>query len=890
MASDTSKNRFIKLTIQGLHDKGVFNEEYKRRLADEMMHIDVQGLYDYFLELYDKKAKFPVNEHNALTPWLLGLVDDFSLEQETAFNFGEFPDIDVDYLGPVRDYLKEDWALKQFGEENCCAIGNYTTFGIKSALIDMARVHGCDRNEIIQITRDIPLKDGDGNPITWDAAMDIEPSPLAAYCEEHPDVCEAARKLIDRNRGMGMHAGGLIISNQRIDKLVPLVRGKDNQHVSAFVEGLHGTDLGPLGLIKFDLLVITDLLRIVNICKMVRDRRGVTSIAALPGQSDFTDTSYLDDPKALELASKGHLVGIFQFDSPGIRSLVKAGGVTRFDDLCAYSALYRPGPLGMKMDKAYCDRKNNKEEYSVHPLLEPVLGTTYGILVFQEQVMKVLNIVGGIPLKDCEAIRKAISKKKVEQFEEYKEIFIKEGCVRLGWSEEQVLDLWNQIESFAAYGFNKSHTVAYTYISSRLLYLKAHYPHEFFTVTLQLAGNDKIPEYRLEAERCGITVQPLDLNMSKETFSILDNNIFLGFSDIKGIGEEVAKGIVEKQPYKDFPDFLNRFGTDANVIKPLLALRTFGDDPHFLYEFYELFKKEMKKRESRDARAEKSKEKYIDELRYVMMESAENFEENKYDAKDFMIWIHEKVKPESEADLHSALVLSDEVFETGDQDIETEQVPGLDIKETWKVYKKYKRTVERHAEKVAEDTPITLDSFEPTGEIDEKVKALLDRGKDEAQKDFYGFKWKHRIVNSPDFIPGRNFYQFDDETVIQANVQAEIKEVMECESQKGTIYYRAKLEDGDSTTVWVTFWSDDYQRFEKQLKKGNLISLKVLCRRDRGKPWYELFAPPRHKRNELPEPEADGRLILMTQPEEDQKPVPVTKGDEAVLEAIRTPF
>jgi hypothetical protein len=357
----------------------------------------------------------------------------------------------------VRDHLKNTWAINHFGKENVCAIGNYTTFGIKSSLIDMARVHNKSRTEILDLTTKIGLKDEDGKALTWEKALE-QYKELKTYCDANPDVADAASRLLNRNRGMGMHAGGLIISNQRIDNLVPLVKGKDGQYVSAFVEGLHGTDLGPLGLIKFDLLVITNLMQIAKCCKIIKERHGLASICALPGRKDWSDTAYLNDAKALALASEGKLKCIFQFDSEGIRELVRRGGVTSFDDLVAYSALYRPGPLGMKMDERYIERKRGREGYTLHPVLRPILGNTYGVMCYQEQVMKILRAVGNVPDMHCEIVRKAISKKKIEIFGRYKEMFIRNGQQILGWTEEQVSELWDQIASFAEYGFNKSVT------------------------------------------------------------------------------------------------------------------------------------------------------------------------------------------------------------------------------------------------------------------------------------------------------------------------------------------------------------------------------------------------------------------------------------------------
>ena len=188
----------------------------------------------------------------------------------------------------VRDYLKNEWAPKTFGEDYVCNIGNYTTFGIKSALIDMARVHGESREEVMAITKNLDAKDDEGKPITWDAALRLDPE-FKAYTEKYPSIAQATKKLINRNRGMGVHAGGLIVSRIPLHDLVPLVKRKGNPQASAWVEGLHGQDLQPVGLVKFDLLVISNLLQIARCCETVRINHGVTSICAKPGEPDWSD-------------------------------------------------------------------------------------------------------------------------------------------------------------------------------------------------------------------------------------------------------------------------------------------------------------------------------------------------------------------------------------------------------------------------------------------------------------------------------------------------------------------------------------------------------------------------------------------------------------------------
>ena len=323
------------------------DKQYEKRLKWELNEILAREKENYFLDLVKNKVRYPHNENNLLICWLLGIVPDFNIGVDPhCINTGDLPDVDIDYLEPVRDYLKNEWAIKTFGEEYVCNIGNYGTFGLKSVLIDMARVHDKDRTEIMALTKQLKLKDDEGKALTWDGAMRLYPE-LKKYCEENKDVAEAAQKLLNRNRGMGVHAGGLIISSIPLSDLVPLVKRKGDPQASAWPEGLKGQDLQPVGLVKFDLLVINNLLQVAKTCKLIKERHPeIKNLWALPGQSDWSDVKkWRNDPAALAMADQGDLKCIFQFDSDGIRALVKAGGVTRFEDLVNYTSLWRPGPL-----------------------------------------------------------------------------------------------------------------------------------------------------------------------------------------------------------------------------------------------------------------------------------------------------------------------------------------------------------------------------------------------------------------------------------------------------------------------------------------------------------------------------------------------------------------
>jgi len=462
MSNLLSRDKFIKICLKGMQDKNCTSDKHKDRFKQELKEIDLQVEYDYFIDLYEKNFKFSDNENNLFVAYVLGLCDDFDINKEPNYFQGEFPDIDVDYLPVIQDYLRNDFCPRAFGRDNVVNIGNYGTFGIKSALLDMARVHGVDRDEIQTITKNLQDKDEEGNVLTWDKALEMTPE-LNEYCKKYPEVTEAARKIIDRNRSRGKHAGGTVISSVKIDDFVPVMTDTDGNPVSGWTEGLHDQDLQPVGLIKFDILAIKDLLRISNCCKLIKQRNPhMKSISAIEGGSDWSDTSYLNDKKSISLANESKTRGVFQFDGEGMRNLARQSGVDSFDDLVALTALFRPGPLNMKMHERYIERKRGREVWDkdVPECIQQVLGNTYGVLCYQEQVMRVLNIVGDIPLIYCEKIRKAISKKKTSEFLQYKKMFLENGSKKTGWPIESddnknMNFLWDQLESFASYGFNK---------------------------------------------------------------------------------------------------------------------------------------------------------------------------------------------------------------------------------------------------------------------------------------------------------------------------------------------------------------------------------------------------------------------------------------------------
>jgi DNA polymerase III alpha subunit len=553
---------------------------------------------------------------------------------------------------------------------------------------------------------------------------------------------------------------------------------------------------------------------------------------------------------------------------------VKKGGVTSFDDLVAYTSLYRPGPMGSALHIAYCKRKKGQEDYELHPLLEPILGNTYGVMCYQEQIMKLFNVIGGFPLPRCYQIVKAISKKKGEIFEKARGQFIDECQKRLDYTEEQAKEFFESIQKFSGYAFNKSHACAYTYVSSRLLYLKAHYPLEFFAAILSCEKDqDKVKEYKIEAEKFGVKINPVSLNKSQTRFAIVDDEIYLGFADIKGIGDDPAQRIVEGQPYVSFEDFLERFGTDASVLKPLISLRVFqDDDPIVLYEFIDYYRKNMKSRADRDKRFNNSQKKRLEDVLALIKV------EESVDVPSIWFKQYKGLKKQDFIEQYNSLFLD-----------------GM-AGDAFKVINSYLNAEDKQAEKVAADKPIRLADFEPTGRIESEMRTVLSHHVSIAQNKYYGFPWQYILTQSPDY-KGKTFEEFDvayeERDITGKAVEIQVIEKPKTIKGKKVTYHRVRVMDGNGRAETVTVWKDDFARFAEEFnfwfdigEWGNLLRIR-LKRPEGGYSGYTFESCPRELRwQKIPkEKKDDMRCTVLKWPESF---TPVEEND--VIEKIKEDF
>ena len=419
------------------------------------------------------------------------------------------------------------------------------------------------------------------------------------------------------------------------------------------------------------------------------------------------------------------------------------------------------------------------------------------------------------------------------------------------------LSMESEQHNYALYDKNQSdflisknsHAVAYTYISARLLYLKAHFPLEFFVSTLALeADEDKLKSYKREAERLGIVINRCDINKSKTTYEIVDGQIYVGFSNIKGIGKEVAEEIVNNQPYSGIEDFLKRFGVDKRIVEPLIYLGVFKEAPvSILLEFYEEYKKWTKSLVDKQKRQNKRREDLLGGIKSLLIE---NFDHDNFLKHENLIGLYEN------SDDFDEKLLSEE----------------FDKKDFYEMLKKYFRSVSSFEQKsdLIKENFISLNNWTPKGIYSlDKIPNQFD-----IEKKYYGFSWQHPLEKSPDYLGEHSFSKFkDDETIINSGVECMIiQKPQEKVSKNGNKYYYVLVEDEDWNVEVVTFWQEDYNRFKEELnfwnedeKRGNLVQIRV-NRPGKGFRSYTFESPRKQERYKIPEKEKDYRFQVMRPP------------------------
>lgn len=554
------------------------------RLNLELDIICRMGFAGYFLIVWDfvrfaREKGIPASARGsacgALVAYVLKLSNVDPLEYDLLFerfldpNRSEAPDIDIDFCQEGRDEVIA-YVRQKYGEQSVAQIGTFGTLQARAAIKDVGRVMDIPLDRVIRLTAMVPKVLN----ISLEDSLE-QSADLRKEYESDPEIrrlIDIAKKLEGTNRNAGTHAAGVVISNGPLTDYVPLQRitrkgyenGNRNPDAVVTTQWVMG-DLEAVGLLKMDFLGLRTLTVMENTVKMAEKTRGVRiELEKIP----------LNDPKTLELLQRGDTKGVFQLESDGIRELLKRMKPDNIRDLIACNALYRPGPLGGGMVDAYVNRKHGREKpvYD-HLLMEEILRETYGVLVYQEQCMRVLNRLGGIDLASAYACIKAISKKTKEVIDARRAEFLK-GAQERGVTEYVAERIFDLIIQFGGYGFNKSHSAAYALIGYQTAYLKTHYPAEFMASLLSSEIEDSnkrdiMVEHIADARRLGADVLPPDIQNGHPDFTVDGGKIVFGLTAIKGLGRAAATEIVRaregKGPFKDLFDFCERL--DLKVIQ-----------------------------------------------------------------------------------------------------------------------------------------------------------------------------------------------------------------------------------------------------------------------------------------------------------------------------------
>jgi DNA polymerase-3 subunit alpha len=520
-------------------------EQYRSRLSYEIDVIKATGFASYFLIVSDfigfaKSNDIPVgpgrgSAAGSLVAFCLDITNidpirwDLLFERFLNPERVSMPDIDVDFCFEKRERVIE-YVTQKYGKDNVAQIITFGTMKSKAAVRDVGRALGMPYAAVDQIAKLIPTT----LDISIDQAMSGEPRLREIYQKD-----EAVKELIDNAkvlerlaRHASTHAAGIVISNKPLMEYVPLYRGQKGETVTQYSM----KTIEKIGLVKFDLLGLKTLTIIDNIVKMLK-RRGIDlDLSAIP----------LDDPETYKLLTSGNTSGVFQLESRGMRELLARLKPSQFEDIIAINALYRPGPLGSGMIDDFIKRKHNPSlvRYETE-LLKEVLEETYGVIVYQEQIMKIATHLANFSKAEADALRKAISKKVPEQIESYKEQF-KKGCATNNVKPEAAARIYDVILQFGQYGFNKSHSAAYALVTYQTAYLKAHYLLPFMAAILtnEVNDTDSLIGYITESRESGVEILPPDINESAKVFTIVGDKIRYGLLGIKGVGEAALDSIL----------------------------------------------------------------------------------------------------------------------------------------------------------------------------------------------------------------------------------------------------------------------------------------------------------------------------------------------------------
>jgi DNA polymerase-3 subunit alpha len=585
--------------------------KYRERLDREVDLISKMGFAEYYLIVSDfiqwaHRNGIPVGPGRgsgagSLAAWALQITNldpiKYNLLFERFLNPERIsmPDFDVDFCIEGRETVI-NYVKDKYGHDNVCQIITFGTMMAKGVIKDVARALGIPFEDSNMITGLIPeqLK------ITLKEAIEQEPrlKELVEHNDNVKNLFDIAYRLEGLTRHASKHAAGIVISPDAIDEVLPVyIPPKTDELVTQY----DMTELEYLGFVKIDFLGLKNLTLIKRALDMIEHNHGIKlDINKIP----------LNDPASFKVLCEGKTTGVFQLESEGLKDVLRKLQPEKFEDIIAVNALYRPGPLGSGMVDDFIERKHGRQPIKyLFPELQPILEETYGVIVYQEQVMKISSAIAGYTLGQSDILRRAMGKKKVEVMAQQRTLFL-EGAKKGGFDETKAGELFDLMAYFAGYGFNKSHSAAYALIAYQTAYLKSHFPAEFMSCLISLeSGNpDAMVMYLDEAKSLGIKILQPDINTSITQFNVVNGNILFGLQGIKNVGLAALDDIMavrEKKPFTDIMDFCIRVDlrtVNKRVIESLICAGAFDKLPGSRAQKYQDLAKIM------ETAAEKKKE------------------------------------------------------------------------------------------------------------------------------------------------------------------------------------------------------------------------------------------------------------------------------------------
>ncbi|MCK8825556.1 DNA polymerase III subunit alpha [Fuchsiella alkaliacetigena] len=559
---------------------GELSAEIEERLDYELDIINSMDYAAYFLIVWDfveyaKKKGIMVgpgrgSAAGSLVSYVLGITDIDPLEHGLIFERFlnparvSMPDIDIDFCYRRRDEVI-NYVTEKYGQDRVAQIITFGTMAARAVIRDVGRVLDLSYGEVDRIAKLIPAA------ADLEEALESSPELSEAYAEDLQikRLVDYARRLEGLPRHASTHAAGVVISKEELTEYTPLQQSKGEVTTQYSMECLE-----KIGLLKMDFLGLRTLTVINDALSLIKK---------LHGEEVKLDQLPLDDQATYELLQTGNTEGIFQIESNLFQRLIKDLEPRKFEDLIALLALGRPGPLGSGMVDDFISRRHGEAEIEYpHADLEAVLKETYGVIVYQEQVMKIANEIAGYSLGEADILRRGMGKKKPELLKEHRQKFIK-GAQQKGYSKELAVELFDLMEYFGGYGFNKSHSAAYALVSYQTAYLKEHYPVEFMAALLNsvMGNSDKVARYIEECRRMDIKVLPPDINESQSNFTVLGERIRFGLEAVKNVGQKAIEEIVtarQQAPYESLVDFCERVSlskVNQRVVESLIKAGAF---------------------------------------------------------------------------------------------------------------------------------------------------------------------------------------------------------------------------------------------------------------------------------------------------------------------------